>query len=58
MSQPKLFVHADHGPLWLMPEMVALGKKAAAKLVTFAQCAFNAPWQKLTTLMYTSGLDQ
>ena len=54
----RLFMHGDHGPLWLMPEILALKHKASTKQVTFAQCAFNAPWQKYTTFMYTAGLDE
>ena len=54
---PKLFIHAQHGPIWRFPAMLALAQHASAKLVTFAMCAFGAPWQKMTSLLYTSGFD-
>ena len=57
-TQADVFLHADHGPLWLMPAIHALSRHAATKLVTFAMCAFGAEWQKMTTLMYTAGLDE
>ena len=57
LTEPKLFLHRDHGPLWLMPAMLHLADKVSAKFVTFAMCAFGAEWQKETTLMYTAGLD-
>ena len=52
LSRPNLFLNASHGPLWLMPAICALAKTA-----TFAMCAFGAPWQKATTLLYTAGFD-
>ena len=58
VTQPDIFLHADHGPLWLMPAIYALSRHAATKMVTFAMCAFGAEWQKMTTLMYTAGLDE
>ena len=57
LTKPKSFLHAEHGPLWLMPAILALGNQTSTKLVTFAMCAFGAEWQKETTLMYTAGLD-
>ena len=57
LSQPNLFLNASHGPLWLMPAVCALIKRTSAKTVTFAMCAFGAPWQKATTLLYTAGFD-
>jgi len=57
LSQPNLFLNAAHGPLWLMPAVCALIKRTSAKKVTFAMCAFGAPWQKATTLLYTAGFD-
>ena len=57
LTKPKLYLHRDHGPLWLMPAMLHLADKTSAKFVTFAMCAFGAEWQKETTLMYTAGLD-
>ena len=55
--QERLYLHKDHAPLWLMPEMIALQKLAAAKLVTFPQCSFGAKSQKQTTLAFTAGFD-
>ena len=40
-----------------MPAICALIKRTSAKTVTFAMCAFGAPWQKATTLLYTAGFD-
>ena len=40
-----------------MPEMEALKQHYTGKEVTFAMCSFGAPWQKLTTLLYSSGFD-
>ena len=57
LSQPNYFLNASHGPLWLMPAICALIKRTSAKTVTFAMCAFGAPWQKATTLLYTAGFD-
>ena len=57
LSQPNLFLNASHGPIWLMPAVCALIKRTSAKTVTFAMCAFGAPWQKVTTLLYTAGFD-
>jgi hypothetical protein len=56
ITKPELFINALHGPLWLMAAVCALSKHTSAKMVTFAMCAFGAPWQKATTLMYTAGL--
>ena len=57
VSVPDLFINATHGPLWLMSAVCALTRQTSAKAVTFAMCAFGAPWQKYTTLMYTAGFD-
>ena len=57
LTRPELFIDASHGPLWLMAAVCALTKLTSAKLVTFAMCAFGAPWQKATTLMYSAGFD-
>ena len=40
-----------------MPEIKSL-KAASAKISTFPMCAFNAPWQKYTSLMYSVGFDE
>ena len=39
--QERLHLHKDHAPLWLMLEMIALQKLAAAKLVTFRSAALE-----------------
>ena len=55
-TRPDLFVNENHGPLWLVDSVCALAKMASTSTVTFAMCAFGAPWQKMTTLMYTAGM--
>ena len=55
-TEQSLFINAAHGPLWLVAAVCALSRHASTKVVTFAMCAFGAPWQKYTTLMYTAGL--
>ena len=52
------FLHKDHCPLWLLPEVKALAHLAEADYCTFPQCAFGAKWQKRTTLMYTPGFHE
>ena len=37
--------------MWQMPSMVALADGHGAKEVTFAQCQFDSPYQKYTTLL-------
>jgi len=54
---PRRYLDAEHGPLWEMPEIQAL-RKLSSKLATFPMCAFNAPWQKYTSLLYSSGYDE
>ena len=49
-----LWLHEDHGPLWLMPEIRALRRACGASMATFPMCAFSAPWQKYTSLMYSA----
>ena len=53
----RLWLHDDHGPVWLMPEIQALMKTCAASVATFPMCAFSAPWQKFTTLMFSAGFE-
>ena len=53
-AYPRRFLDGDHGPLWLMPEINTL-KATSAKISTFPMCAFNAPWQKCTSLMIVLG---
>ena len=50
------FLFADHAPLWLHPSIVELRRSTGAKLCTFAQCEFGAPYQKYTSLLYTPAL--
>eukprot|EP00965_Chrysotila_dentata_P124438 4112882-Pleurochrysis_carterae.AAC.1 len=40
----------DHAPLWLFPRMRDALDTAGAEIVTIAQCAFDAPTRKYTTL--------
>jgi len=56
-AHPRRFLDPDHGPLWLMPEIRSL-QSVSAKMATFPMCAFNAPWQKYTSLLYSSGFDE
>ena len=56
-SSHRTWLHDDHGPLWLMPEVRALIKTCDASCSTFPMCSFNAPWQKYTTLAFTPGFD-
>ena len=53
-----LFWIKDHGPLWLMPEIRSLVQATGAQRVTFPQCAYGAPTQKYTTLLYSPSLHQ
>ena len=57
-SDEKLFIDENHGPLWLLPEIMGLEDAWTCRKVTFPQCAFGAPVLKYTTLMYTPGLDK
>ena len=52
-----IFLHEDHGPLWMMPAMLAMERVTDSQRVTFPMCAFQSPWQKFTTLMYTPGFE-
>ena len=49
------FMHADHAPLWLMPNVQHLRAETSSRMVTFPQCMLGAPVRKDTTLMYTLG---
>ena len=53
----RAFLHADHGPLWSLPEVQQLAQETSATKVDFSMCNFGAPWQKRTTLMYTPGFE-
>ena len=55
-SEPNLYLHADHGSLWVFPLILSFIKRTGARTCTFAQCMFGAPFQKYTTLMYSTGL--
>ena len=48
-SVPHIYIHAKHGPMWLLSEMLTLVSKYGGKLVTFSMCAFGASWQKHTS---------
>ena len=52
-----IYLHEDHGPLWLMPAMLALERVTSARRVTFPMCAFQSPWQKFTTLLHSPGFE-
>ena len=54
-SWPK---YRDHAPLWLMPHIAEAIHSAGASLHTFAQCYFQSPWQKYTTIAASAGLSQ
>ena len=56
VSMPWLFQFAEHGPIWLDPNMNDLKTACCTESVTFAQCRFGADSQKYTTLWFTSGL--
>ena len=56
-AKHRLWLHDQHGPLWLMPEVIALKKTCLASSATFPMCSFGAPWQKHTTLLYTPGFE-
>ena len=47
----------QHGPLWLMPEILELAKTHNAQSVTFALCMFGSPFQKYTTLLFSPDLN-
>ena len=53
-----VFLHEQHGPLWLMPAVRALQRVTHGRKSTFPMCAFQSPWQKFTTLLYSPGFDK
>ena len=55
-NQPGLFVDADHAPLWVVPEIIALKTDTECTTITFPQCSLGAPWRKETTVMCTPAL--
>lgn len=50
-----LFLNANHGPLWLMPDVITLKQACRCSLSTFAQCRFGCPAQKYTSFMFSPG---
>eukprot|EP00965_Chrysotila_dentata_P208242 6184591-Pleurochrysis_carterae.AAC.1 len=50
LSSP-LFLHKRHAPIWLMPDILALGADCSASLISFPQCVLGAPTQKYTSLL-------
>ena len=40
-----------------MPTIIHLQRACSARLVTFPMCAFGAPWQKHTSLMFSAGFE-
>ena len=55
LNFPRHFLQAEHGPLWQMPEIQALLSDYEGRIASFPMCAFGAPWQKLTSVMYSPG---
>ncbi len=55
-AQPSSFMHARHGPVWLMPEVRRLLDLVGGRCFTFPQCAFGTDTLKLTTLLCSPGL--
>ena len=45
-------IHRDHAPLWLHQHISRALSDAHAVLRTFAQCAFDSPFQKWTTVAH------
>ena len=54
-SDADVYLHSDHGPVWLMPAVIALARTTGGKTATFPMCAFDSPWQKFTSLLYSPG---
>ena len=54
-SDSKFYHSSDHGPLWLMPDLLTLSAVAGCLSVSFAQCRFGSDTQKYTTFLYTPG---
>ena len=54
-SDSKFYHSSDHGPLWLMPDLLTLSAVAGCLSVSFAQCRFGSDTQKYTTFVYTPG---
>ena len=54
----RIWLHDDHGPLWIMPEIIALARVCSASSCTFPMCAFSSPWQKYTTLTFSAGFEE
>jgi hypothetical protein len=55
-SDQLLFQFAEHGPIWLDPNMIELREACGLETSTFAQCMLGGAAQKYTTLAYTAGL--
>ena len=56
-ERPKYFHTDQHGPLWLMPDVLTLSAVVGCLSCTFAQCRFGSPVQKYTTFLYSPGLE-
>ena len=56
-TRPELFMHPEHAPLWLMPQVKELSQFASCRDATFPMCAFGAPYLKHTTFLFTPGLE-
>ena len=51
-----MFLNERHCPLWLLPRVQAFALETKAGSANFPLCAFGAPWQKFTTLLFSPGL--
>ena len=51
-----LFIHKDHAPLWILPEIKELQAEVKGTMITFPMCELGHASQKLTTLLVTPGL--
>ena len=56
-TESDIFLHENHGPVWLMPAIIALLRVTGSKQATFPMCAFSSPWQKFTTIAYSAGFE-
>ena len=57
-ANTELFIHPDHAPLWVMPDIQQLATHASCRYATFPMCQFGAKYKKDTTLMFTPGLSR
>ena len=55
-SDPRLFISADHVPLWLLHPVKQLASDTGGHTSTFAMCAYGGSRQDYTVLLYSPGL--